>query len=165
VNLSELGSLDLFAKWLLRLVVTISVAIVCSAVIAVEIEHSKPRHATTRHTAAHPKPRHAQVQQTREAGPLSRYPGRGVSGMKTVVGELALSEVGIADTGFNMFVDQMSQGMRSVANLKTIKRFAANPNDTALFNAVRYCRSPLSWHSFLYAELCHLACIIRGCQK
>jgi hypothetical protein len=43
VNLSELGSLDLFAKWLLRLVVTISVAVVCSAAIAIEIESSKSR--------------------------------------------------------------------------------------------------------------------------
>jgi hypothetical protein len=62
VNLSELGSLDLFAKWLLRLVVTISVAIVCSAVIAIEIENSKPRHTTTRHTQAPPTTHHAQVQ-------------------------------------------------------------------------------------------------------
>jgi hypothetical protein len=53
-----------------------------------------------------------------------------------VVGELALSEAGITEVGSNMFVDQMSQGIRSVANLKTIKQFAASPNSTALFNLV-----------------------------
>jgi hypothetical protein len=142
VNLSELGSLDLFAKWLLRLVVTIAVAVVCSAAIAIEIGNSKPRATTRGHVVAF----------TRATAQARNHPGRlgsrltflalRLSGVNKVVGSLALSEVGIPDPAVNLFVDQMSQGIRSIGNLHTLKQFAASPNNTLFFNEVSQHEDP-----------------------
>jgi hypothetical protein len=56
--------------------------------------------------------------------------------MKKVVGSLAMSEVGITDPAVNLFVDQLSQGIRSIANLQAVRQFAGKPNNTFLFNEV-----------------------------